>query len=103
MRSKLGRGHRTVISIALLATFTVAGLPQVREAIWARYESEMQDPVPDPPDADRRGEFVLARLRYRSPLDGGGSYYRWGIDANKADRLFIGILRRLTRIDGQSI
>ena len=33
----------------------------------------------------------------------GGGYARWGIDANKGDRLFIGILRRLTRIDTEPI
>lgn len=69
--------------------------------VWARYEHEMQDPVDDPPDADRKGEFTIGRLRYRSPLDGRrfGRYKRWGIDANKGDRLFVGILKRLTRID----
>jgi hypothetical protein len=75
---------------------------------WARYESEMQDPVDDPPDASRKGEFILGRLRYRSSMDArgrfrGGGYSRWGIDANKGDRLFINILRRLTRIDTEAI
>jgi hypothetical protein len=63
----------------------------------------MQDPVEDPPDVGRKGEFALGRLRYRSPLDGGRRYSRWGIDANKGDRLFIGILNRLTRIDVEPI
>lgn len=63
----------------------------------------MQDPVDDPIDAGRKAEFVQGRLRYRSPLDGGRSYARWGIDANKGDRLFIEILRRLTRIDVQPV
>lgn len=67
--------------------------------MWARYEHEMQDPVEDPPDVDRKGEFTVGRLRYRSPLDRGWGYSRWGIDANKGDRLFLGILQRLTRID----
>ena len=88
---------------ALLCVFAVLGLPQVRERIWALYEAEMQDPVEDPPDAGRKGEFALGRLRYRSPLDRGRGYSRWGIDANKGDRLFIGILSRLTRIDVQPI
>lgn len=70
---------------------------------WAHYEYEMQDPVDDPPDADRKGEFAFGRLRYRSHLDGRGSYSRWGIDCNKGDRLFIQCLRRLTRIDLQPI
>ena len=63
----------------------------------------MQDPVDDPPDAGRKGEFALGRLRYRSPLDRGWGYSRWGIDANKGDRLFINILSRLTRIDVQPV
>jgi Domain of unknown function (DUF4159) len=88
---------------ALFCVFGVLGLTQIRERIWARYESEMQDPMDDPPDAGRKGEFALGRLRYRSPLDRGRFYSRWGIDANKGDRLFIGILQRLTRIDVQPI
>ncbi len=86
-----------------IRTIPVLGLAQMRERVWARYEAEMQDPVEDPPDAGRKGEFALGRLRYRSPLDGGRSYARWGIDANKGDRLFIGILHRLTRIDVEPI
>jgi hypothetical protein len=67
---------------------------------WSRYEHEMQDPVDDPADAARPGEFTFARLRYRSSLDGRrGGYHRWGIDCNKGDRLFIQSILRLTRID----
>jgi hypothetical protein len=82
-----------------------AALASARERKWARYEHEMQDPVDDPPDADRKGEFAFARLRYRSPLDRRfrGGYSRWGIDCNKGDRLFIQCLRRLTRLDMQPI
>jgi hypothetical protein len=89
--------------IALACGFGVAAVAQMRERVWARYEHEMQDPVDDPPDAGRPGEFVFGRLRYRSPLDRGRGYSRWGIDANKGDRLFIGILHRLTRVDVQPI
>jgi hypothetical protein len=67
--------------------------------VWSQYEGEMQDPVDDPPDPLRKGEWAFGRLRYRSPLDGGRFYARWGIDANKGDRLFIEHLRRLTRLD----
>lgn len=74
-----------------------------RGRIWAKYESEMQDPIDDPPDAGVKGEFVVGRLRYRSPLDGRGPYFRWGIDANKTDRTLISVLRRLTRIDAQAV
>jgi hypothetical protein len=69
---------------------------------WAQYEPEMQDPVPDPPDAWVEGEFAVGRLRFHSAFDGfrrGG----WGNDANKADRLFSAILRRMTRIDVRSV
>jgi hypothetical protein len=76
---------------------------QSRGNVWAKYEREMQDPVDDPPDALQPGEFALGRLRYRSPLDRGRFYSRWGIDANKGDRLFIDLLRRLTRVNTQSI
>jgi hypothetical protein len=99
MRPVFGVGGRISGIAALCCLFAVLGFPLVRERIWARYEAEMQDPVEDPPDAGRKGEFALGRLRYRSPLDGGRWYSRWGIDANKGDRLFIGILSRLTRID----
>jgi hypothetical protein len=91
-------------ALAVLACVSaVLGLTQVRQRVWAQYEHEMQDPVDDPPDAGRKGEFALGRLRYRSPMDRGRWYARWGIDANKGDRLFIGILSRLTRLDTQPI
>lgn len=99
-------GRRVRIGIvSLLFGFAAFGVAQMRDRIWARYEAEMQDPVDDPPDAGRKGGFSLGRLRYRSPLDSRrfGGYARWGIDANKGDRLFIGILRRLTRIDVEPI
>src|SRR5512138_77174 len=98
MRSGSAVRVRIGIIAALCCVTAVLGLSQMRGRIWARYEAEMQDPIDDPPDAGRKGEFALGRLRYRSPLDRGGrSYARWGIDANKGDRLFIGILSRLTR------
>jgi hypothetical protein len=106
---KLSRRRRAAIALCCASLFTWIAFAQFRGNRWERYESEMQDPVDDPPDADRKGEFALGRLRYRSPMDGrggrfrGGGYARWGIDANKGDRLFISILRRLTRIDTESI
>src|SRR4051794_23089321 len=103
MRPVFGLRVRILGLVALGLAFTVLALPQARQRIWARYESEMQDPVEDPPDAGRKGEFALGRLRYRSPMDRGRWYSRWGIDANKGDRLFIGILHRLTRIDAEPI
>jgi len=89
-------GTLAAVVVAMLAT----GLAAFAANKWSRYEHEMQDPVDDPADADRRGEFTFARLRYRSPLDGRrGGYHRWGIDCNKGDRLFIQSIARLTRID----
>jgi hypothetical protein len=79
---------------------------------WAQYEREMQDPIPDPPDAWVEAEFAVGRLRFRSPLDSRGfggfggfgrGRKRWGIDANKGDRVFSQILRRLTRINARSV
>ena len=66
---------------------------------WYIYEREMQDPAPDPPDAWEEGEFVFARLRYRS-FRGRA---RWGTDANKSERLFLQGLRRLTRVETRSV
>lgn len=73
------------------------------ERRWAQYEYEMQNPVDDPPDAWEDTEFAFARLRFRAQFDGRGGYARWGIDANRSDRLFIQGVRRLTRIDARSV
>jgi len=68
------------------------------------YESEMQNPTVDPPDADERTEYAFARLRYRQYAGGrrwrGGS---WGTDSNKAERQFVQGVRRLTRVHVRSI
>jgi hypothetical protein len=87
-------------SFFILAPLTLAclALAQSGRNRWSMYEHEMQDPVDDPPNASYQGEFTFARLRYRSPRD-GGPYARWGIDANKSDRLFLVALKRLTRLD----
>src|SRR2546426_525059 len=70
-----------------------------------QYEYEMQDPVEDPPDAAVKAEFTFARLRYRSYRYGGRYWGRssWGIDSNRADRLFAQGVRRLTRVDTKSV
>jgi hypothetical protein len=103
MRGVSRRRVRIGVFMTLLWGLAIIGTSQVRHRVWSQYEYEMQDPVDDPPDALEKGEFALGRLRYRSPLDRGRSYSRWGIDANKGDRLFIGILRRLTRINVEAI
>ncbi len=72
-----------------------------------QYEWEMQDPVDDPPDAGEKAEFAFARLRYRSAQYGGrrgfGRRSSWGVDSNRADRLFEVATRRLTRIHTRSV
>jgi hypothetical protein len=94
---------RVCVTLALLCILAAFAWAQRSGNVWARYEYEMQDPIDDPPDVGRKGEFALGRLRYRSPLDGRGRYFRWGIDANKGDRVFISLLHRLTRIDVEPI
>jgi hypothetical protein len=96
---------RLAFAVLFCCLSAIVGLTQGHSRVSARYEHEMQDPVDDPPDALHKGEFALGRLRYRSGLDRGGwgRYARWGIDANKGDRLFVAILRRLTRLDVQPV
>jgi hypothetical protein len=99
-------GHRIRMWVAgavCAAVLTVAA-PRLWAAAshgmrrWAEYESEMQDPADDPPDAWEDAEFAFARLRYRSYRRG-----RWGTDANKSERLFMQGLRRLTRLNARSV
>jgi Domain of unknown function (DUF4159) len=94
------------IFVALLLTLTAAVLLSAAQRAggrrWAMYEYEMQDPVPDPPDAWEKTGFAFGRLRYRSPYN-RPSYDAWGIDTNKADRQFLEGLRRLTRVDARSV
>ena len=87
--------------LVLAAAASPPGAGGVRR--WAKYESEMQNPVDDPPDAWEKTEFAFARLRYRSGRDGRWRAGRWGVDANKSDRQFIQGLRRLTRIHARSV
>ncbi|MEJ1933405.1 DUF4159 domain-containing protein [Nostoc sp. NIES-2111] len=94
---------RPAFCASLLVLLALAAFAQYRgRNFWAQYEREMQDPVDDPPDALRPAEFTFARLRYRSDRD-GRAYARWGIDANKGDRLFLWHLTRLTRLDTRPI
>ncbi|MBL8212318.1 MAG: DUF4159 domain-containing protein [Bryobacterales bacterium] len=98
------RPRRGAVLLALLGGMALLAWSQRSSGnLWAQYEHEMQDPVNDPPDVDHKGEFALGRLRYRSPMDRRRGYSRWGIDANKGDRIFIGLVKRLTRIDVQPI
>lgn len=94
---------RWALSLTLIAVMlTAQSFPRSRR--WAKYESEMQNPADDPADAWTEAEFAWGRLRYRANREG---YWRgrarWGVDANKSDRQFIQVLRRLTRIDARSV
>src|SRR3990170_780897 len=90
-----------VIASLALAAVACAAQYEGRNR-WAQYEPEMQDPIPDPPDARVEAEFAVGRLRFRSPFD-GFRRRRWGTDANKGDRIFSAMLRRLTRVNVRSI
>jgi len=101
---------KTALLILVLVPTVVLTAFQYRASQAGRYnqqyEYEMQDPVADPPDALVKAEWAFARLRYGSGGDGGGFYRRrssWGVDSNRADRLFESAIRRLTRIDSRSV
>jgi hypothetical protein len=84
------------------ALYALQGRPPFTQRRSEAYEYEMQNPADDPPDAYEEGEFVFARLRYRSP---GRGFYRgsWGTDSNKAERVFLTGVRRLTGIHARSV
>src|SRR5947207_933143 len=98
-----------VIAILAAALAPVVLLRAFQMRHSQQYEWEMQDPVDDPPAANEKAEFAFARLRYRNygSGGGGGGYYRrrpsWGIDSNRADRLFEVATRRLSRIHSKSV
>lgn len=83
---------------ALIAAVGALAFQQRRSA---NYEHEMQNPAEDPVDKDVPGEYSFARLRYRS--SGGWRRSSWGTDANKAERVFLQGVRRLTRIQARSV
>lgn len=97
---------RISIAVLLFSTLGCVAILAFQTRHSQRFEWEMQDPVDDPPDAGVKAEFSFGRLRYRSGYGGrggrrgGGS---WGTDANRADRLFSIAMRRLTRVDTQSV
>ena len=68
---------------------------------WGIYEHEMQTPAEDPPTPGSRPSSLSAAC---ASVHSNGRYYqRWGIDANRADRLFSTALRRLTRLHVRSV
>jgi hypothetical protein len=98
---------RGLTAIVVLATLAVAyawqrrGWESGRMATTSGYEWELQNPAEDPADAMEPGEFSFARYRYRSA--GGRRRSSWGTDSNKAERIFLQGVRRLTRIHARSV
>ena len=87
--------------VTLLAILTVVTGLAFQQRRSANYEYEMQNPAVDPVDKDVPGEYSFARLRYRSSRGRRGS--SWGTDSNKAERVFVQGVRRLTRVDARSV
>jgi hypothetical protein len=85
----------------LVAVLTVAGGFAFQQRRSQNYEWEMQNPAVDPIDKDEPGEYSFARLRYRS--SGGRRRSSWGTDSNKAERVFVQGVRRLTRVQARSV
>ncbi len=102
----MGRRSLGTVIIAGLTLGAVWGFAQTRRGgggnRWAQFEIEMQNPADDPPDAWEEREWAFGRLRYRS-FRGGWGRSRWGIDANKSDRVFVQGLQRLTRVQARSV
>src|SRR3954452_594301 len=96
------RGIFIAVLCAALGPLAILAFQATRHS--QRFEQEMQDPVDDPPDAEVKAEWAFGRLRYRSG-SGGRGFRRssWGIDSNRADRLFSIAMRRLTRVDTRSV
>ena len=94
------RVSRKAVAV-LLAILTAAGAFAFQKRRSSQYEWEMQNPAEDPIDKDVPGEFSFARLRYRS--SGGRRRSSWGTDSNKAERVFVQGVRRLTRVHAASV
>jgi len=63
------------------------------------------EPLPLPPDATEKTEFVFARLRYPNIRASGIWAMRgsWTVDYPKADRQFVQGVRRLSRLNVRSV
>jgi len=112
--------HRTrlalggfLVAIAVLALFLMRAAHAQHE--FREYPSFEGDDAaaPVPPDWQEPGELVVGRLMYPSARGGFGFYGRggdwrqggtgWTDDYPRGDRLFIQILRRLTRLSVRSV
>lgn len=91
---------KTAIACSLTLALGVLSMHAWQAGRYSRYADEMQNPAPDPPDADEKTEFAFARLRYRSA--GGWRRSSWGTDSNKAEQHFVQGVRRLTRVHARS-
>jgi hypothetical protein len=91
---------KSVVASSVALALCVVSLHSWQVGRWSSYADEMQNPAPDPPDANEKTEFAFARLRYRSP--GGWRRSSWGTDSNKAEQHFVQGVRRLTRVHARS-
>jgi hypothetical protein len=74
------------------------GIPSLRSLV-----EEEDHPVPVPPDADEKTEWMFARLRYPSlRIMSWTTRDSWPTDYPKADRQFVQGVRRLTRVHTRS-
>jgi len=94
---------KRILAMLALGLLLLGGVHAFARNRWAQYEREMQDPINDPPDADIDADFIFSRLRYRSLLDRGYGMQRWGVDANRGERMFFVAVRRLSNVNIKSI
>lgn len=84
------------------------------QAPFREYPAWEYNNFPLPPDYQRKGEWTFARLMYptwhlpfdrqfRRRTDWTNGYTNWTIDYPRSDRHLSAAVRRLTRIDGQSV
>jgi hypothetical protein len=70
---------------------------------FQQYEAAEYYDFPLPPDWNVKAEWTRARLRYPSVYSRWGRDLNWTIDYPRSDRHLLQGIRRLTRIDAQSV